>query len=126
VKGLRAEGCHQGVTIFNSDDNVIEDSVLTYNQEGMYVLSGSDRNIIRRNIVLYNGLGTTGGRDGIAVGGNGAGSDNLIDGNIVAFNGQIGIGVFDAPRTAVRNNHVYRNGGTGIHLGVNSVNSLYR
>ena len=124
VRRLRAENNYNGVAIRNSDDNVVEDSILTYNQQGIYVLQGSDRNSILRNRVMYNGLGPKGDRDGIAVGGHGAGSDNIIESNIVAHNGLIGIGVFDAPRTVVRNNHVYDNGSTGISVAVFSTDSL--
>lgn len=124
VKRLHAVGNYEGVTIWNSDDNIVMDSVITHNQQGVYASHGSDRNKILRNNVMYNGLGPKGDRDGIAVGGNGAGTDNIIEGNIVAHNGQIGIGVFDAPRTIVKNNHVYNNGSTGISVAMHSVNSI--
>src|SRR3989344_2818491 len=97
VRRLRADGNYNGVTISNADDNVVEDSLITNNQEGIYVSHGSDRNKILRNRVLYNGVGPKGDRDAIAVGGNGAGSDNIIEGNTVTDNAHIGIGVFDAP-----------------------------
>jgi parallel beta-helix repeat protein len=124
VKRLNATENLNGVVIINANDNTVMDSVLTYNQQGIYVMSGSDRNKILRNQVLFNGLGPTGDRDGIAVGGHGAGSDNIIHDNTVANNGVVGIGVFDAPRTVVSNNHVHNNGHSGIMINYFSINSL--
>jgi parallel beta-helix repeat protein len=123
VKRLQAAENFNGVIVINADDNTVMDSILTHNQQGIYVMSGSNRNKILRNQVLFNGLGPTGDRDGIAVGGKGAGSDNIVDGNSVAHNGIVGIGIFDAPRTVVSNNHVHNNGHSGIMINYFSINS---
>jgi parallel beta-helix repeat protein len=55
----------------------------------------------------------------------GGGSRNTINSNIVAYNGQKGIRLFDGQRNKLLHNRVYENASLGIDLGIAGVNPVY-
>ncbi|MCH8906406.1 MAG: right-handed parallel beta-helix repeat-containing protein [Candidatus Heimdallarchaeota archaeon] len=94
-----------GVSIFNSDGNVISGNVITMSDQGISVGSAQENEISNNQIFENWGSGID------LFGGN----DNVISGNIIHHNGQ-GIGLGDSHNNFIRFNEIFENFGDGIFL----------
>lgn len=116
---------HTGIYLKNGghhivENNVVKRSLLLLNDGGAIAI-GSDGNIIRGNILLEslgnidesNGWGGASGMHhshyGMGIGADNNFKDNVIEGNIVANNTDIGIRLNAYINTIVRNNILYNN-----------------
>ena len=119
-------------------ENVIEDNVISGNQTHGILLEGplADDNLVTSNRIGLKAfalcfpppcdpddyaLGNV--EMGVLV--QGGGSDNRIQYNEVAHNGQKGIRLFDGLRNRLLGNGVHRNASLGIDVGVAGVNPEY-
>lgn len=104
-----------GITLDNIVDSIVEGNISDSNtRHGINVVTDSDNNIIRNNVVTNNGF------RGIVVQ---SGSEkertsdnNLLENNISKFNARDGIYLELAKGTKLEKNIVEENGQSGIHL----------
>jgi parallel beta-helix repeat protein len=117
VHGLTTEGSGYGVILFASDDNRIDENVVSRSRGGGIdivddphggVFFGSDRNVVERNVVSGTGI------DAIAVSGtttSGALSrDNTIVRNLVLDSGSEAIQIFYGPGAIISRNSIVASG----------------
>ncbi|MFB2938926.1 right-handed parallel beta-helix repeat-containing protein [Aerosakkonemataceae cyanobacterium BLCC-F154] len=104
-----------GITLDNIVDSVVEDNISdSNNRHGINVVTNSDNNVIRNNVVTsngYRGIVVQSGSDKARTSDN-----NLLENNIAKFNARDGIYLELAEGTKVKNNFVEENGQSGIHL----------
>ncbi|MBC8356264.1 MAG: DUF4347 domain-containing protein, partial [Planctomycetes bacterium] len=125
-----------GIRMGDADNNTIggsgagEGNVISGNQDGLLIQSGSDNNIIQGNLIGTDATGTSGISNG-GIGAiyiRGASTNNTIGGtangeaNTIAFNSNNGIRLDATAGTAnrIRANSIHSNGLLGIDLNGNS------
>ncbi len=115
---------NNGVFIQDAEDNLISDNVASANvRDGILLSDVSTQNTVRRNYVGTdrNGLLMLGnGADGIDTGSetsnNTIGGSELADGNVVAFNGDLGLEI-EGQNNALLGNRVFGNVTAEIDIG---------
>lgn len=133
VRNIHSQFYARGVQVRGGQNNLIEDCIVQYNREGVYLLQGASHNTVRRCTAVSNGsapVWKNGDRSGIAIGETGINVRNQLFDNEVAYNGgpdsDPGLIAYSAPETLIEGNLVHDNYAGGIVVGVFSDNSIVR
>ncbi|MFB2893576.1 right-handed parallel beta-helix repeat-containing protein [Aerosakkonemataceae cyanobacterium BLCC-F50] len=112
---LADHNAQDGITLDHIFNSVVEGNISDANtRHGINVVTDSDNNIIRNNVVTnngYRGIVVQSGTEKERTSDN-----NLLENNIVKLNKQDGIYLELAEGTKLKNNNVEGNGQSGIHL----------
>ena len=112
-----------GIQLFSASSNVVEDNVISSSGQSGVLINSSQvafpatDNVLEGNQITGNGsagvvIGTVSGHDGNRIGGTDSG-----DGNVIAFNGGVGVAIATGNvGNSVLSNSIHSNGALGIDL----------
>lgn len=119
-----------GIEVIGAEHNVIQDNLLSGNEiGGTWLGSGSTLNHLRANRIGVAADGVSplpNGSDGVSIpaASNTAGGPYPEDGNVIAFNANVGVQVWTHPGNTIRRNSIHGNAYAGIFLADGGNNSL--
>ncbi len=112
-----------GIAIrYRAEQNVLQGNLVSGNEwSGVSIRDDGGSNLVRANRIGVAADGSSpmpNGEAGVRIdaGDNVVGGPYPQDGNIIAFNGEIGIQVWNHPRNTIRRNSIHSNTGSGISL----------
>jgi hypothetical protein len=134
VMGTGGLGNHRGITLSNSNDNIIggavpeAGNVISANAVGINLSSNSTRNVVLGNLIGTDVSGTSdlGNEfDGVnffdGAPNNRIGGSTWESGNVIAFNGRNGLTLSSQTGNGILSNSIFSNGALGIELGLDGV-----
>ncbi|HNX09790.1 MAG TPA: NosD domain-containing protein, partial [Methanothrix sp.] len=112
ISNNEIEGNNVGINVFDSNDNILKNNVISHNTDGIQMHTGSSNNEISGNTVTYNN------RAGIMLGY--SAQNNIISNNDASHNGQTtlgdGVSVYLCNGCTISGNTASGNSQSGIYI----------